>query len=269
VALLDRPLVHFLLLGSAVFCIRAALAEPQPSDKTIHVTAAIRSEVRSELQVGLGREATREEYEVALQRWKLDEVAYREALRMRLDDEDPVVRRQLITKFLEVNLRLQPLPEPTKEELDAWLLSHRDDYVAKRRYDFEHRFVRGTDEAAQGRAQAVLDALSQGESASDRGDEFHFGRTFLSRAKESIEVEFGPEFADELVTIALGKWTLLRSKHGFHVVRVNRRTGGKAPERSALTRTLERDFREHARHELFRRRLDELTRSYRFVERSP
>jgi parvulin-like peptidyl-prolyl isomerase len=256
-------------LGSAVFWMRIAVAEPDTSAQTVHITSAIREEVRRELEVGLGRKAAPDEYQAALEHWKLDEVAFREALRMGLNDQDPVIRRQLVSKYFEVNLRLQPLPEPTRAELDAWLAAHRDDYVPKPRYDFEHVFVQGTDDQALRRARDIAAAVERGEDPGTLGDRFHFGRTFLGRSRGSIEVEFDERFAKALVELEPGHWAVLRSKHGWHVARVDRRSGGRLPPRAELERVLYRDFREQARQRLFRQQLESLESSYRFVEQAP
>lgn len=268
VALLHKPLVHFLGLGALLFSIRVAVAEPDSSARTIHITPAIRAELDRQLEAELGREATRQEYRAALERYKLDEVAYREALRLKLNVDDPVVRRQLISKFFEVSLRLQPLPEPTRSQLDAWFKAHRDDYVPKLRYDFEHVFAKGRDSAAEARARQFAKALQSGGDPRDMGDRFHFGPTFLGRSRDSIETEFGAEFANGISRLKPGQWSVLESKHGWHAVRLNRRSGGQPPKRAQLDRVLYRDFREHARRQLFQRQMDEIERSYRFVEQS-
>jgi hypothetical protein len=78
-AVLEKPLVHFLLIGSALLALRLGFAGPDAVDRTIVVSIAVNNEVEKELEANLGRSPNPDELQSALDRWKLEEVAYREA----------------------------------------------------------------------------------------------------------------------------------------------------------------------------------------------
>src|SRR5207248_607365 len=64
-----------------------------------------------------------------IQRYIDNEVLYREALALGLDRGDIIVRRRLVQKMEFLTEGLDPLPEPTDAELQAYLDAHAERYV--------------------------------------------------------------------------------------------------------------------------------------------
>src|SRR5450432_2097627 len=120
--LLREPLLHFFIMGAFLFVAqRWVVGDP----RTITVSPGLRAELRRRFQDLNGRKPEPAEFEKSLQQWERDEALFREALRERLDRDDPSVRAALVDKMHARAALEVPKREPTQAELDAWLAAHR------------------------------------------------------------------------------------------------------------------------------------------------
>src|SRR5262245_12855734 len=98
--LIKDPLVHFLLIGLALFAIAAMRGQPITTGRNRIVVSAEQiaqaSAAASALQ---GRPPTNEELANLVEPLVRDEVMYREALALGLDENDDEVRRRLVEKM--------------------------------------------------------------------------------------------------------------------------------------------------------------------------
>src|SRR5262245_21680490 len=99
--ILREPLVHFLLLGAAIFVFYGAVSEAPVSAARdrITVTAGDVDQLRGLWERQWQRPPTHEELRGLIEQHVHEEVLYREALALGLDRDDDVVRRRLAQKF--------------------------------------------------------------------------------------------------------------------------------------------------------------------------
>src|SRR6476469_1826082 len=133
--LIREPFIHFLLLGAAIFIANRlvsgrALNQPH---KIIITQGQITSMV-----IGFSRTwqrpPSREELEGLIRDQVREQVYYREALAMGLDQDDPVIRRRLQQKLQFVTDDVAAPPEPTDAELTEYLKTHADAFRVDRRF---------------------------------------------------------------------------------------------------------------------------------------
>lgn len=257
-----EPLVHFGTAGALIFLAQAATGSDA---RDIPLTQAIQQEVRQELAARLGRLPTPQEQAQALARWKLEEALYREGLARGLDRDDPLVRSRVVQKLRTIQAGLL-LPEPpTERDLRAWLTEHSTLYTTPVRYDFEQVFFAKQTVNAQARARAIAATLEDGSPAPGVGDEPPEGRAVLGRTLQDLTQSFGASFARSLASLSPGRWELLESDRGYHLVRLERVEGG-VPSFDELRPRLHNDVL-LARREALRRQAEQQTLArYRFVE---
>jgi len=265
--LLREPLLHFLLLGAAVAAARAALDRGDDAH-VVRVTQAARAHLVKELQAELGREPTEAERAAALARWKMDEVAYREAVRLGLDRTDPELTARLAARTLEVFRALELPPEPTDTELTGFLEEHRARYELPERFTIEHAFASRERGNAEARARAFVAAAKDGKELSALGDVFDVGSKVEDAAFEDLARLFGFEFATGVSTAGAGHVVVLESTRGVHAVRVVKRSAAGLPPEDELRRRLVRDWKASQGRELEQRARRRLLERYRFVEKS-
>ena len=141
--LLREPLLHFVLIGAAIYLLYGAFAEPLPEadDKTIVVTAGEIEWMQTSWQKRWNRPPTDKELVGLIQQYIRETVLYREALTMGLNQHDQVIRRRLAQKLEFLAKDLVALTPPTDEELQAYFDEHRERYQAPVLYTFTQVYI--------------------------------------------------------------------------------------------------------------------------------
>src|SRR5436190_15969553 len=140
--LLKEPLLHFLLLGAAIF-VAYSLVSKRSSDEPGRIVIT-QGQVAS-MVVGFSRTwqrpPTREELDGLLRDRVQEEVYCREAMALGLDKDDTIIRRRLRQKMEFLTEDVAALAEPTDDELSAYLKAHADTFRVQRRFTFSHVYL--------------------------------------------------------------------------------------------------------------------------------
>lgn len=259
-----EPLIHFAVLGAALFGLHQWLAPP-PADNQIVLSASVIQGLRQDHLRRNGTLPTKAEEAGLIQRYIDNEVMYREALKRGLDRGDIIVRRRLIQKMEFLTEDLAPIPQPTDRELQTYLDAHRERYAVPTRLSLTQVFVstdrHPLDVAAE--AARLQRELVSGANPSGLGDPFLRGQEFHQYTERELAGIFGPQFATRVVSLAVGSWSEpIASSYGLHLVRVTERTAGYQPKLAEVRTAVARDWRGERRTEANRNALDRLRQSY-------
>lgn len=240
---LREPLLHFVLLGTAVFAVYAVIKD-RPLDPLTDADAPVEQLVR-DWQTRTGAPPTDAERARLVREWLEEEALYRRALELGLDQSDTVVRRRLIQRMRFLVEDTTPVPEPEDAELRAWIADHVADYSEPARISFEHRFFsrgkRGTHLAAD--AEAAAEELMASPDASIEADSFPRGEAVREQTPASIARSFGTAFADRLLELPVGRWSgPIESSYGLHVVRLTARIEAAPPSLEAVRERARADW---------------------------
>jgi peptidyl-prolyl cis-trans isomerase C len=269
------PLWIMLLLGGLLFVVESWRSPERGDDVVITHERVAASETT--LRRALGRDPTPAELDASLQGWIDAEIAVREARRLGLDRDDPIVRRRLVQKVEQILESTWDDRAPTSDEIDAWIAEHPDRYRNEANVDLTHVFVAATsaEEPTKteppARALAIRDALARSTGADptaaiadldDAGDAFVHGSRLRGQSRAAIVAKFGESFAEAIfardgeVTPSQGstetprpaiQWRVLASKHGWHVVSVEARRDAKDGSRDVVAGQAARDWLEAQR----------------------
>ena len=237
--LFREPLLHFLLIGGALF---AAYRFAQPKDKP----AAAPNEIRLSLddlnrmallfQSQWKRQATAPELEHLMASRVQMEILYREALAMGLDKDDEIVKRRMAQKmqFLAEDAAPQEL---TTAELKSWYAKNSERFAMPKRVSFRHLYFSPDRRAARARddaASALTKLAGQPVDAKLAGsisDPFMFQDYYSDRGTDQLGKDFGPNFALEVAKLPTGSWQgPIESGFGWHLVFVDTATDGRVPD---------------------------------------
>ena len=211
---LREPLLHFVLLGAALFLLDHWLVSRADDPRIIVVDARVDDEARAVFKAARGREPNREELYALRRVWLDNEVLYREGLAMQLDKGDKAIRERVIFKALSVVDAGTRLPAVDDEVLREWFESHRDKYDEPARYNFQEAVLGG--EKSPAALQALMTALNSGKQGDLEADL----RVFTGRPHENLVQSYGAEFAKALEQSKPGQWQLLEGRGGARVVRL-------------------------------------------------
>ncbi len=219
-----EPLLWFFLIGALLFLLEGVFASGS-EETTIEISPEIEQRITDQWRSQLGRAPTAQERKGLLDQWLKEEIYYREALRLNLDDNDTIVRRRLVQKLTFLTEDIATAIEPSDAELTAYFEEHQERYAQPARYSFRHRYFssdRRNDAGAD--AQAALDALAAPADAERLGDPFMLQLAFAERSQRQIADLFGREFAAALTRVTGDDWSgPIQSAYGWHLVQLQDR----------------------------------------------
>lgn len=245
---LGEPLLHFLLLGAAIFAAFAAFGPAERPQASIVVTRGIiDGQVAAFARTWL-RPPTPQEVDELIREYVRDEVYYREGMALGLDRDDTVIRRRLRQKLEFVAEAEGMAVEPTDAVLQAHLDEHQDAYRVDARVSFEHVYV-STDrrgDRAVADATRLLAELRAARGTADTtalGDPTMLAPHFDDAPLRDVAAQFGDGFAARLETVPVGEWQgPVESGYGLHVVLVSARTDGRVPPLDEVRDAVRRDW---------------------------
>jgi len=247
--LIREPLFHFVLLGAVIFLLagRVRSGSVGSGDKIVVTQSQIESIVVGFSRTWM-RPPSQEELQGLVNDYVREEVLYREAKAMGLDQDDVIVRRRMRQKFeFLAEDQVARTGPPTDQELESYLRQHADKYSEEPNFSFDHIFfsreMRGA--SADAEANAMLARLS-GKGTIDiakLGDTFLLPSRFEKTSAGEIARLFGEKFAEDLTKAPLGTWAgPIESSYGIHLVRVNARIPEGAPPLAKVRESVLRDL---------------------------
>lgn len=264
--LLKEPVVHFLLLGGLLFVAWTLFAPPGETPReSIIVDSAVIESLEQNFEAAWKRPPDAEERDALIADFLAEEVLYREAQKLGLDQDDGVIRRRLRLKMEFLLQDALSLARPAETELRAFFEADRARYAEPDRLSFRQIFLG----AGDGRAGRALLVRLNGE---DPPDPTLLGQgTLLPLAMQSVaEAEiartFGGDFVPRLRAAPQGRWSgPVESAYGWHLVRLEGVQAGGTPDFDALRAEVERDFLFQQQQEAKSALIGRLKRNYDIV----
>ncbi|UCE87591.1 MAG: peptidyl-prolyl cis-trans isomerase [Deltaproteobacteria bacterium] len=270
-----EPLVHFLLVGVALFAAfslrSGAGGSAAPEARTVVVDREALLEFiqyRSKaFEAGFARtklsSLAPEELERLIEDYVREEVLHREALRLGLDADDYVIRRRLVQKlefitrgFAEADTALDDAA------VKAYFEANAQDYFVEPHVTFTHVFF---DAERRGRPQAralaeatLVELNAEGVPFADapgHGDRFPYHVNYVERTLDYVASHFGPELTRDVYALEPNAEVWhgpFESPYGAHLVMVTRREAGRLPAIEEIRGRVVED----ARRDAIRRRVE-------------
>src|SRR5713101_6652037 len=141
--LLREPLLHFVLIGIALFAIYRALhsnADGSSDSKKIVLTTNDLDQMSLMWQAQRRFSPSEEQIQKLLENRVHEEVLYREALALGLDKNDTIVKRRMAQKMDFLAEDLSDLREPSHEELKTWFAKNSERFTVPGRASFRHLY---------------------------------------------------------------------------------------------------------------------------------
>ena len=227
--LFTEPLIQFLIVGAGIYAAYAMFGTPEENfrDTLVHVDSNRINAFISEWESRWNRPPTQQEIDGLIQSYIREDVLYRQAVAMGLNEDDPVTRRRMAQKLEFLTSDLAMMVQPAEGELEAYFEENQALYREPDRITFSHVFFnpdsRGDstleDAAkvlAQLRAADVPDAASM-----QVGDQLMLPNDFQAVTEAGIERVMGSGFAGSVMKLEAGQWYgPVLSGYGVHLVYV-------------------------------------------------
>jgi PPIC-type PPIASE domain len=249
---LREPLLHFTVIGAVLFVVFFALnpdeLEPAADPKTVVIDERnILNFLQFQMKAFDGNLVKRrfaamkpEEKDRLVKEYIREEVLYREAQSLSLDQSDYVIKRRMIQKldFIAEGFAAS-IGRPTEEYVQAHYEKNKRDYFVEPWVTFTHVFFDGKRigvvKAEELAVQKLVELNGQKAHFSDavkHGNRFLYHTNYVERTGDFVASHFGPQMARELFKLEPNKsqWRgPYVSQFGSHVVMLVARQKGKTP----------------------------------------
>ena len=228
-----EPLLHFFGLGALLYIGLTWGGTPDdPSSRVITVDAPRKAQLALVFEQVMGRAPTDAELDARIERYVRDEVLYREALRLGIDQDDAVVRQRMVAKMDMTASAAAEIAEPTEAQLRAYFDANRARYAGGETVSFAQAWFE-----TEAKAKVALDGDVRGDSISLPG-------VVGGKPMRDVEIQFGQQFAGALAALEPGEdWQgPIPSGFGWHLVRLRTRNRG-AADFETIRQQVENDWR--------------------------
>lgn len=268
-----EPLIHFFILGLAVFGLHAALVrKPEPTVNDpylVEVSSADIEWMRTIFKKQMGRGPTAQDLKGQVNQLIREQILSREAVAMGIDEGDIVVRRRLAQKMEFLFKDLSTMTEPTEDDLRKYYFENRRKYEAPPQVTFtqvyfsvENRGVEGAKQAAQ----ALIKEDGDPNKVSTLGDASILSPGCRQCGEKEIRNRFGTDFAEAVKNLKPGSWNgPVKSAYGFHAVYIYERQDTKLPKFRDIIDRIKNDWMSAKREEYTRRVYGEIRSRYRVL----
>lgn len=274
-----EPLIHFVVAGAILFAAFSLLDRGTAVDDADTIVVVDRRALLTFLQYranafepetfGAALDAmSDEELDAVIDAYVREEILYREAKALGLEESDNVIRQRMVQKmnFLVADLAAVD-QEPDAEALESYFQDNIETYAIEPWVTFTHVFFdaesRGMDNARM-LAETALREMNDNRvgfnDAPQYGDRFPFLRNYVERTLEYVASHFGYAFVAEIEALDPSdtRWQgPLESPFGQHLVLLTRRVERAWPAFEDVQSDVARDLRE----ELATQSLEAMTES--------
>jgi hypothetical protein len=251
--LVAEPMLHFLLIGIALFGAYRWVAPGDSGGRRIVITKGVIDDLVTQHVAAKGREPSAAELNHMI-------------VTLGLERDDIVVKRRVRQKIEIIAEEDASTRAPTDTDLIAYLAANQARFVQPAILTFEQVFL-GQPASGPRVVQAVSvmrEALRSGSDPETLGAPTLLPHRMTRTAADLVARDFGAPFAAALERAPLGEWVgPIDSSFGAHYVRVSARTPAVAPElaavRDQVVREWENERRQRARTDAYARMRREYT----------
>lgn len=254
---LRDPLFHFLVLGTVLFILYSVVNGPaRMSADRIVIDENQAMRLSEQFQRTWMRPPSRQELLGLAEDFVKEEILYREAKALGLDQDDLVIRRRLRQKMEFLNEDLTEPKAPTNAELQSYFDANRDKFRRSDRFSFQQIYMnplKSTGDLKQTAVELLTRLNSNPALSADPnsiGDVTLLPTQLDAATEPEVAHTFGKNFAKVIKNATIGRWSgPYESGYGLHLVRVMKHETGGLPDMAEIRPILEREWYAERRKE--------------------
>ena len=204
-----------------------------------------------------------------------EEVLFREALALNLDNNDQLIRRRLIQKMEYLSQGFyDDIPVPTEADLTLFYQQNMELYRQPAEITFTHVFFKAKQADRKNSQAAALKLLDQlniqkvpFENAPRYGERFMFNRNYVNREADEIASHFGETFQQQLFSLQVSNnWQgPIVSDYGWHLVLIKKITASYIPDLEQISATVLADLTRNQHQARLSQAVDQLIEQYQIT----
>jgi hypothetical protein len=246
-------MLHFLLIGAALFLYFDFVGSGDndaPVAKRIVVSSGQVEQLAANFERTWSRPPTQQELDAMVEGHVREEVFYREALAMGLDQNDPMVRKRMRMK-LEFILQDLSGQDASDDVLSDFLNQNPDRFRDEVQLTLRQVYLNPDERPdLESDAGQLLVSLRNGSAPEALGDQTLAPRTYQLATQSEIARDFGDEFAREIASLLVGDWSgPVFSPFGAHLVKIEARIAARLPELAEVRDEVLREYLQEKREQ--------------------
>jgi len=248
-SLLREPLLHFVLIGAALFFVYQWVnpGESAETDRQIVVSNGRIEQLTTVFQKTWQRPPTADELKSLIDDYILEEIYYRQAKAMGIDNDDTVIRRRLRQKVEFLTDDAASLVQSSDQELADYLANNSDKFRQSPTYTFEQVYF-NPEKHSKAEVAEELSFLREGKQV---GDVSLLPPSFMDAHRRAVDGTFGTGFSEQLDQLQVGDWQgPIRSGLGYHLIKIQSRSEGRLPSLDQVRPIVEREWSNDKRQEI-------------------
>ncbi len=231
---MKNKILVFFIIGFVLYLIDIGLNNYD--DKEIFISDSEITSLITAWRSQVGRNPNDDEVARIINDLVQEEILYREALKLGLDQDDRIIKRRLAQKlsFLKQE-SVEKLP--SSQELKDFFNDNKEKYYIEPEYTFTHYF------------------FSSENNSFDRSNDVNLNK---------IKNDFGESFSQSIKNMELNKWVgPIKSPYGHHIVFISNYKNGYFPEISMVLKQVEIDLLQLRRDSAIQEYLEEIQSEYK------
>ena len=259
---MNLRILVFFLIGLLIFIIDFGLNSEENS-KDIYISDQELTSLLSAWKSQVGRAPSEEEIVNIINNLVQEEILYREALLLGLDQEDRIIKRRLAQKI--TFLKQETIPqEPSEKELQEFFEINKENYFSPATFTFKHHYF-SKESNAKERANRALAAFID-NNVEPQGDPFFLGKNFSQSSKAEIERSFGALFLSAFDELHLNQWSGPHaSAFGEHLILIRETTEGFYIPWEKIKNNVLQDYQAESQDKVVSQYIDKIKSEYRVI----
>ena len=239
-----EPLLHFLLIGIALFAFYDLTAEQDNETPNLIVRNSGQIEqLTANFKRTWMRSPTQNEVDALVDNFIREEVFYREALAMGLDQNDPIVKRRMRMKleFILEDLSSQNISD---NDLIKYLQDNPDKFKTQSEISFQQVYFNPEKRKNMSAdLEKSLLLLHNDTDPETLGDPILIPFDNPLATQNKVALTYGEDFAKKVINLNQGEWIgPVYSEFGAHIVKIQHRKDGIQPTLSDIRALVEREY---------------------------
>ena len=272
-SLLREPLLHFLLIGLALFLWYGRVGSDDGDSRRIDVSQAQVQDLARQFEATWRRPPQPAELQGLVDNYVQDEILYREGRELGLLEDDPVIKRRVRQRLDVIAEELLASEPPTEAQLRQFLADNPERFRQPPLVSFEQVFFGALqpDADAERRIAAARTRLERGADPQQLGQPTLLPRAEKRAALDLVGRSFGETCASQLLTLPVGSWQgPVASSLGLHLVRLSERIPAGDPSLEQIRPLVEREWEAERRSRALEENYRRLRAQYEVhVEQAP
>ncbi len=248
----------FLTIGILLYVIDIGLNSYD--EKEIYISDQEIISLVSAWKSQVGRNPTDDEIVRIINNLVEEEILYREALNLGLDQDDKIIKRRLAQKISFLKQE-SIVDTPSNNELLDYFNKNKDKYFIEPTFTFTHYYFSNENDALERSNEAIIQISNNLNVSSDP---FFLGKNFVDVSLKSIKSDFGDNFATYFNNFKINEWSdPVESAYGYHIILVINSNDGYYPDITMVLKQVEIDLLQSKRDKAVSEYLDNIKSEYK------